>query len=135
MSNSFFSTESGVGFTTGCTGPEIDISMVSFSAGRALRRGFPATEHSVDTDRECPLKMLNHFKIETEQLLKLMLETDTEVKAISLSQKGAKKKVASVETEIRILAKCNAKLLSSETRKEAKNTCTGHSFIEIIPIM
>lgn len=112
--------------------PEMEVNTDSPLAGLALRNGLLATDGSMEAELHSLSERLNRFRIENEQLEKLILEKDAEMKAKFTCQVYMEIKVATFKREKGILTKYNSELLSFARCKGAKSTCTGEGSIETI---
>lgn len=75
--------------------------------------------------------MLNRYKMENEQLRKLMFEKNFAVKIASTFLLDMEEKVSKTETENGLLSKSNAILFASASWKEAESTHTEVGFLLI----
>lgn len=94
LPQSCLSVESGRRFYIGVMAPGFAVSTDSHLHGFAQICGLLATEDSIEVERSCFLEQLNHFKLENEQLKKLILEKATAMKVMSTSLVAMMKMVA-----------------------------------------
>lgn len=104
------SIDSGRRFSTRIIAPGIGVSVDTPFGKAALRNSLLATEDRVEAERDQFLKDLNRFKVENEQLIKLIPEKDAAMKEM-LTCVVNMKIFAKMESENRPLTKPNAHLL------------------------
>lgn len=135
ITDSGLSIKSKRGFATGVMVPGIDVHMTFRLAGVALQRAFFAIEDSVELERNCLLKDLNRYKIKQKRLKMLISEKNAAMKVIFTCLLDVERRVATFETEKRLLTKYNLELLSFARLERAKSLHTGDNFIKIISLM